>query len=140
MSSLASPERASPSQGPAAARTIIRVAYGSFVAAPLLAISCLYGLSLRIGWFIGHWPMPSVDDPKYAGPPNDTLINLLYAPVLPLYLWSMIGVVVVPLLTAYLWLRRDVAPWLPLLLLVLFFALLGFLFLDPFDRMAWYID
>ena len=87
--------------------------------------------------FIGHWPEPLKDDPKFIAP-GDALFDLLYCLVIPLLLWMFVGVIIFPLLT--LLLRRSYS-WGWIVLTIGLFVLGWLLFyLEPTGRMEWFMD
>jgi hypothetical protein len=117
-------------------RVLIAV-HHSFVLAPYLLLLDLYVFSWRAMAFIGHWPEPLRDDPKFIAP-GDALLDLLYRLVIPLLLWMFVGVVIFPILTVLL--RRSYS-WRWVALIVGLFVLGWLLFiLEPTGRIEWYMD
>ena len=87
--------------------------------------------------YIGHWPEPLKDDPKFIAP-GDALLDLLYCLVVPLLLWMFIGLFIFPILTVLL--RRNYSGrWLALVIGLFVLGWLLFIF-EPTDRMGWYMD
>jgi hypothetical protein len=118
-------------------RHIFVALHWSFALAPLLTSACLYLLSWRAALLLGHWPQPSLDDPKFIAP-NDALMDLLYGAVLPLLLWSMVALITFPLLTFFL--RKRYTRLKIVSFVVLFVGAWLFLYLDPGARLAWFGD
>ncbi|HET9221914.1 MAG TPA: hypothetical protein VFO07_05385 [Roseiflexaceae bacterium] len=117
-------------------RVLIAV-HHSFVLAPYLLLLDLYLFSWRAMMFIGHWPEPLKDDPKFIAP-GDALFDLLYCVVIPLLLWMFVGVIIFPILTMLL--RRSYS-WRWIALMIGLFVLGWLLFiLEPTGRMEWFMD
>lgn len=104
---------------------------------PSLTITCLYALSWRATLFLGSWPQPSVNDPKYIAP-DDPLMSLLYTSVFPLLACTFVSVFTLPALALYL---RRWLHWQWLLALLLVFSLsLWLLLVDSGARLSWFAD
>ncbi|KAB8143485.1 hypothetical protein F8S13_10795 [Chloroflexia bacterium SDU3-3] len=118
-------------------RLMIIALHHSFALAPLLVIGCLYVFSWRAAFLIGHWPQPSIDDPKFIAP-DCRICDALYMLTLPLLLWPFIALVAFPFLSLVL---RRVYLWRWQTLLIIVFVV-GWLLLiaDPSERLSWYFD
>lgn len=104
---------------------------------PLAPIVAVYGFSWRVETIIGHWPLPSIDDPKFVAP-GDWLSDFLYSSVSLLLFSSLAALLIFPVLT---WVLRH--QYRPMWLTVLIAAfILEYIFLgaDPGQRFMWYFD
>lgn len=119
------------------ARGLLVALHHFFAFAPLLALAVVYLFSWRVASIIGHWPRPSLDDPKFVAP-GDGLADTLYASVLILLLLAVAGVIIFPLLTYAL--RRAYARWWVITLIVVFVVGCVLVRIDPGSRFAWYFD
>jgi hypothetical protein len=105
--------------------------------APILLLAELYLFSWWVMPFIGHWPEPSVDDPKFVAMGN-WLADTFYFFVEPFLLSVILAIIGFPVLT---WLLRRVYPrWWTIGLLCLFLLGLFLLVAEPTDRLGWYFD
>lgn len=106
-------------------------------AAPLLFIAVLYLFSGYAALHLGHWPQPSIDDPKFIAS-GDLLMDLLYSSV-PVFLFAALcSLVVFPLSTLLLW-RFQTKQWhLAFIALFVFGCIVSYFGVS--DRLDWYFD
>ncbi len=105
--------------------------------APFALMTLVHLLSLRAAMLLGHWPLVSIDDPKYIIE-NDFLYTALgYAICVPLC--ALIASL--PLTPVLLfWGRKRFKFGIRCTLTLLFAIGWIWLFSDPLRRMAWWID
>jgi hypothetical protein len=123
--------------GPRIGRALIVALHHFFAFGPLLALIFVYLFSWRVASIIGHWPRPSLDDPKFMAP-GDGVADSLYQSVLVFLLVAAAGVIMFPLLTFVL--RRAYARWWLITLIVVFVLGCVLVRLDPGSRFEWFFD
>ena len=122
---------------PFASSRLLVILHHLFAFAPAIALASAYVFSWRVAVLIGHWPRPSLDDPKFAAP-GDELSILLYFATMLVLLVSASGLYMVPLLSFVL--RHTysrVWRWLLPALWIVSWLLLR---LDPGARITWFAD
>jgi hypothetical protein len=103
---------------------------------PGLAVSSVYLEGLLASTALGHWPVPSVDDPKYlVTAPLHVVSALLLLLVVP-------GSAIVGLAAAVSWraLRRPSVQWMWLAIFAASWALLGYSRRSDAATWAWWFD
>lgn len=114
---------------------IVAVLHHLCAFAPLLIIAHLYIFSWRVSTVIGHWPRPSLDDPKYI---PDFLSNALYNFTYFLIMFAAVGLVG---LLGFPWIvRRKYSLLWSLALIGIYIIGWIVIRLDPGDRINWFMD
>jgi hypothetical protein len=108
-----------------------------FALAPLLMVLSLYLASWRAEAIIGHWPVPSVDDPKYIAE-GDWLYKNLRLSVIWLFGGVCSAVCMLPLFTIALW--RAYPRWYSIMLIAVYLIGIYVLRIDAGARLTWYMD
>ena len=122
---------------PTALRAALIGAQLALALAPALLLAALYGLAWRAAFWLGRWPEPWVDDPKFIAM-DDWLMDGLYALVEPALFTSLVGLAVFPLLSYLLW-RVGARRWLAICALLFAGGWLALLTMTG-DLLTWYID
>jgi hypothetical protein len=116
---------------------ILRVLHHLFALAPFLTVLLLYLASWRAESIIGHWPVPSVDDPKYIAQSDWLYINLRLA-----VMWMLGGACsaacLLPLFTIAMW--RVYPRWYSIVLIAVYLVGFYILRIDAGARLTWYMD
>jgi hypothetical protein len=117
---------------------VLIILYYTLALWPLIILAAVYTLSWRAASFIGHWPRPSLDDPKFIVPVSDWFYDTLYPAIW--YSFGGLTLALVLLVPLALVLRRKMSLFKIILLAGVFVA--GFLLLrmDPGSRLYWFFD
>jgi hypothetical protein len=118
-------------------RPALLILHHALAIVPWLPTVGLWAMSWIATLHIGHWPQPWLDDPKFIVS-GDPLYDLLYEAIGPLMLASCGSLLPFLLLTALVH-RAYPRIWVAALVVL---ALLGVVifWLDPGERMTWYLD
>ena len=101
---------------------------------PILWVCLLYFLTLIVWMKLGHFPRPSLDDPKYMG-----VSCMHFATVLGMFIAIYAVIAWVILLPFTLWFKLITKKYVLLMLVgvvLMFFQLI----IDPFKLVMWLLD
>jgi hypothetical protein len=110
--------------------------FGVLCVIPALALVCVYGEALLASRFLGHWPVPSLEDPKAL--PTAPLHWV--STVLFLAVWPSVAVLAVVLAKSWAVVKRPSAywPWLGIWVMSMIVAA-ALSKLDPATE-TWWMD
>jgi hypothetical protein len=111
---------------------------------PILTAVCCYGTWIVAASFIGHWPKPSIDDPKSINFAVDLMsaVALALALIMPLVLFVNVAALIIEGIFRIRSQRHLVWGWLDLIVISVVCWFAGFIALriDPPHVVNWLMD